>query len=171
MKKAVIIGGSNGIGLAIGDVLIKRGFFIEICDRNAPEEGVLDADFYHFNFCELLEFDEELFKTLANDRSVEVVMITAGIGRVANFQAHHIAEIDKILAIDTVSTLKIIRLFYDRILLKDAFYAGVMVRWESNHAVPWKVFIQQIIPSCGICSFCLCCGKGSYSSICRICEH
>ena len=126
MKKAVIIGGSNGIGLAIGDVLIKRGFFIEICDRNAPEEGVLDADFYHFNFCELLEFDEELFKTLANDRSVEVVMITAGIGRVANFQAHHIAEIDKILAIDTVSTLKIIRLFYDRILLKDAFYAGVM---------------------------------------------
>lgn len=126
MKKAVIIGGSNGIGLAIGDVLIKRGFFIEICDRNAPEEGVLDADFYHFNFCELLEFDEELFKTLANDRSVEVVMITAGIGRVANFQAHHIAEIDKILAIDTVSTLKIIRLFYDRILSKDAFYAGVM---------------------------------------------
>ena len=126
MKKAVIIGGSNGIGLAIGDVLIKRGFFIEICDRNAPEEGVLDADFYHFNFCELLEFDEELFKTLANDRSVEVVMITAGIGRVANFQAHHIAEIDKILAIDTVSTLKIIRLFYDRILSKNAFYAGVM---------------------------------------------
>ena len=126
MKKAVIIGGSNGIGLAIGDVLIKRGFFIEICDRNAPEEGVLDADFYHFNFCELLEFDEELFKTLANDRSVEVVMITAGIGRVANFQAHHIAEIDKILAIDTVSTLKIIRLFYYRILSKNAFYAGVM---------------------------------------------
>ena len=38
MKKAVIIGGSNGIGLAIGDILIKRGFFIEICDRDAPEE-------------------------------------------------------------------------------------------------------------------------------------
>ena len=126
MKKAVIIGGSNGIGLAIGDVLIKRGFFIEICDRDAPEEGFLDADFYHFNSCDLLEFDEELFKKLANDRSVEVVMITAGIGRVANFQAHHIAEIDKMLAIDTVSTLKIIRLFYDRILSKNAFYAGVM---------------------------------------------
>ena len=53
-------------------------------------------------------------------------MITAGIGRVADFQAHHTAEIDKILTIDTVSTLKIFRLFYDRILSKDTFYAGVM---------------------------------------------
>lgn len=126
VKKAVIVGGSNGIGLAISDNLIRRGYYLEICDLIDLEEGVLPAESYNYNFCDLLNFDEDLFSFLARDESVELLMITAGIGRVADFQAHHIAEIDKILTIDTVSTLKILRIFYDRILAKDDFYTGVM---------------------------------------------
>lgn len=126
MKKAVVIGGSNGIGLAISNNLIERGYFIEICDRSDPEKNVLNTNSYNYNYCNLLEANEDLFKTLANDKDVEIVMITAGIGRVANFQAHHIAEIDKMLTIDTLSTIKIFKVFYDRILSKNRFYAGVM---------------------------------------------
>ena len=126
MKKAVIIGGSNGIGLAISKNLVRQGYYVEICDRNEPEKGILDPQSFHYNYSNLLELDEELYKSLAEDKDVNTLMITAGIGRVADFQAHHTAEIDKILTIDTVSTLKIFRLFYDRILSKDTFYAGVM---------------------------------------------
>ena len=126
MKKAVIVGGSNGIGLAISNRLIKEGYYLEICDRTGPEAGVLDADSFHHNYCDLLDFDEELFTSLAADQDVKLLMVTAGIGRVADFQAHHIAEIDRMLTIDTVSTIKIFRIFYDRILSKDTFYAGVM---------------------------------------------
>lgn len=126
MKKAVIVGGSNGIGLAISNRLIKEGYYLEICNRTGPEAGVLDADSFHHNYCDLLDFDEDLFTSLAADQDVKLLMVTAGIGRVADFQAHHIAEIDRMLTIDTVSTIKIFRIFYDRILSKDTFYAGVM---------------------------------------------
>ena len=137
MKKAVIVGGSNGIGLAIGRALIDRGYDLEICDRSSPEASVLDSGRCHYSFCDLTDFHEELFETLAADAEVEVLMVTAGIGRVADFQAHHIAEIDKILTIDTVSTIKIFRLFYDRILSGQTFYAGVMGSisgWMSSPA-------------------------------------
>lgn len=79
---------------------------------------------YHYS--DLLDFDEELYTNLAHDKDVEILMITAGIGRIADFQFHHIAEIEKMLTIDTVSTLKIFRVFYERILTEENFYAGVM---------------------------------------------
>ena len=126
MKKAVIVGGSNGIGLAISKNLIERGYFLEICDRSGPEKGVLDAESFHHNYCDLLDFNEDLITALAADQDVELLMVTAGIGRVANFEAHHIVEIEKMLTVDTVSTIKILRVFYDRIRSKETFYAGVM---------------------------------------------
>ena len=126
VKKAVVIGGSNGIGLAIAKDLMNRGYYLEICDRSLPEEGVLNQSFVHYNYCDLLDLDTELFESLAGDKDVEVLMITAGIGRVADFGAHHIAEIEKIMMIDAVSTIKIFRLFYERILSYEPFYTGVM---------------------------------------------
>lgn len=126
MKKAVIIGGSNGIGLAIGKKLIESGYYLEICDRCVPEENILPLKSFHFNYCDLLYFDEKLLSSFANDMEVDLLMVTAGIGRVADFRAHHIAEIDKMFTIDTVSTIKIFKLFYDRIISKSPFYAGVM---------------------------------------------
>ena len=125
-NKAVVVGGSNGIGLAISKELIERGYYLEICDISGPDEGILQPDMYHHNYCNLLDFDEELFYSLAVDNDVAVLMVTAGIGRVADFQFHHTAEIEKMLTVDTVSTLKIFRIFYDRILKDNCFYAGVM---------------------------------------------
>ena len=125
-KKAIVVGGSNGIGLAIGKELIKRGYFLEICSRSKPEEGILECNCYNHNYCDLLDFDEDLFYSLAADQDVELLMVTAGIGRIADFQYHHTAEIEKMFTIDTVSTIKIFRIFYDRIMEDETFYAGVM---------------------------------------------
>lgn len=125
-KKAVIIGGSNGIGLAICVELIKRGYYLEICDRSVPDDGVLDRNSYHYNYCDLQYFDEGLFSTLADDKDIDLLMVTAGVGRIADFHFHHIAEIEKILTVDTVSTIKIFRMFYERILQDETFFAGVI---------------------------------------------
>ena len=125
-KKAVVVGGSNGIGLAISKALIERGYYLEICDRSGPDEGILQEDLYHHNYCDLLDFDEDLFYSLSEDQDVELLMVTAGIGRVADFQFHHTAEIEKMLTVDTVSTIKIFRIFYERIMSDPVFYAGVM---------------------------------------------
>lgn len=126
MKKAVVVGGSNGIGLAICTKLIDSGYFVEICDIKEPEEGVFSTASFKFNYCNLLDFDEDLFYSLASDKNTNFLMVTAGFGRIADFQFHHTAEIEKMLTVDTVSTLKIFRIFYDRILKDNCFYAGVM---------------------------------------------
>lgn len=126
MKKAIVIGGSNGIGLAISSKLIDLGYYVEICDRTGPDETILDPNRCHHNYCDLLELNEGLLYSLAADQDVELLMVTAGIGRIADFQYHHTAEIDKMLTVDAVSTLKIFRIFYDRILHDKTFYAGVM---------------------------------------------
>ena len=134
-KKAVIVGGSNGIGLAVARQLRKRGYFLEICDKAAPALIMTIEGEMHFNACDLLNFDESLFATLANDPDVEVLVITAGFGRIADFQYHHVAEIERMLQVDAVATLKILRIFYERILSPSPFYAGVMgsiAGWMSS---------------------------------------
>lgn len=136
-KKAVIVGGSNGLGLAIGSALTDLGYFLEICDRVAPEQGALNDHMFCYHECNLLRFDEPLFQGLASDPDVCILMVTAGIGRIADFEYHHIAEIEKMLTINSISTIKIFRLFYDRIRSKEVFYSGAIgsiAGWLSSPA-------------------------------------
>lgn len=126
MKTAIVVGGSNGVGLAISNLLIKKGYFIEICDCVKPDDKYLLSSNYQYNYCNLLDFNEDLFINWAKNEAVDMLIITAGIGRIADFQYHHIAEIDKILTVDTISIMKIVRLFYDRILSSNIFYTAVM---------------------------------------------
>ena len=126
MKKAVVIGGSNGIGLAISLVLINKGYRICVVDCKEPEENVLPKGMYSYYYCNLLDLDEELFVSFAADPDVNILMITAGFGRVALFEYFHIAEIKNMLTVNSTSTIQIIRLFYDRINSSESFFCGVM---------------------------------------------
>lgn len=127
MKKAVVVGGSNGIGLAIATNLINKGYFIYILDVVEPDETVLpDMNQYRFIQCNLLDFNEVIFEELSADSAVEVLMITAGIGRVADFEYLHPAEIEKLMTINAVAAIKIVRFFYDRIRSSIPFYCGMM---------------------------------------------
>lgn len=126
MKRAVVIGGTNGVGLAISQKLIERGYFVEVYDKSNGDVSELSSRFSSYTYCDLLEFDEQLFTRLAGDERISLLFITAGIGRVADFQAHHIAEIDNMLTVDAVSIIKILRIFYDRVLSDESFFTGVM---------------------------------------------
>lgn len=125
-KEAVVVGGSNGIGLAITRGLIERGFLVYILDCVKPEDEMLSPEDYRFEYCNLLYLSDEQLEKLSKNENIELLMITAGIGRVADFQYFNAAEIDRTLTIDTVSTLKIFRIFYDRILSPNSFFCGVM---------------------------------------------
>lgn len=127
MKKAVIVGGSNGIGLAIAKELIQQGYHACILDICQPDNTVLDtAEAYTYYACDLLHLDENLIAQIAADKEVSVLMITAGFGRVADFECLHTAEIGNLLTVNTVSAIKILRTFYDRIKSNDAFFCGIM---------------------------------------------
>ena len=125
-KKAIIIGGSNGIGLAISMRLIEEGYFVDVVDRYTPDKGVLPEGSYDYYFCNLLELDEDLMCSFASDPEVSLLMITAGFGRIAEFEYYHIAEIKNMMTVNATSTMQILRLFYDRIKNSESFYCGVM---------------------------------------------
>ena len=127
IKKSVVIGGSNGIGLAISKELIERGYFVEVLDLAEPDESIKQyPNKYEYRYCNLLEFDEDLFAELAQDDDVQVLMITAGFGRVADFEYLHTAEIERLLLVNTVGGIKAVRMFYERIKSETPFYCGMM---------------------------------------------
>jgi glycerol-3-phosphate cytidylyltransferase len=124
--KALVIGGSNGIGLAIVKNLIEKGYQIEILDRHGPEEGVLPEGKYNHHYCDLLDLDQEMISSFVADSDINVLMITAGFGRVADFEYFHTAEIKNMMMVNATATIQILRLFYERIKEAEPFYCGVM---------------------------------------------
>ncbi|MBQ8994435.1 MAG: SDR family NAD(P)-dependent oxidoreductase [Oscillospiraceae bacterium] len=126
MKKALVIGGSNGIGLAIVKKLIAKGYFVEILDRKEIENEIFKKEEYMYRFFDMLDFDEDLIKELAKNEDITLLMITAGFGRVADFEYFHNAEIKNMMTVNATVTIQILRLFYERIKEKVPFYCGVM---------------------------------------------
>lgn len=126
MKRAVVIGGSNGVGLAITKKLIDQGYHADILDRSVPEQGVLPDGNYDYHYCDLLDLDEDMISSFADDHDISVLIITAGFGRVADFEFFHTSEINSMMTVNATSTIRIIRLFYDRIRGNERFYCGVM---------------------------------------------
>lgn len=126
MKKAVVIGGSNGVGLAITNKLISKGYHVDILDRISPEDSVLPRDSYDYHYCDLLDLDTDLISSFAADRDISMLIITAGFGRVADFEYFHISEIQNMMTVNATATICILRLFYDRLRENERFYCGVM---------------------------------------------
>lgn len=125
-KKAIVVGGSNGIGLAITKKLMDQNYHVFILDMVEPDISSLDITEYTYYPCNLLDFDDALFQKMSSDPDVDVLMITAGFGRVANFEYLHTAEIQNLINVNTVAGIKIIRYFYDKISSKETFYCGMM---------------------------------------------
>lgn len=126
MKKALIVGGSNGIGLAIANKLMLNGYYVIIADKKEPDILLNDNNSYTYYFCDLLDFDDKFFEDLSNDESIDVLMITAGFGRVANFEFIHQAEISNMFQVNAASCIKILSYFYKRIKSSEKFYCGIM---------------------------------------------
>lgn len=124
--KAIVIGGSNGLGLAISKELINRGYLVDIFDIQEVESDFLPVNSYNYHRFNLLGFDDDIFKDYISNPDVSVLMITAGIGRITTFDNISSIEIDKTMNINTVSIMKIIRVFYSKISGDEAFYCGVM---------------------------------------------
>lgn len=127
MRKAVIVGGSNGIGLAIAKVYMDKGYCALIVDKSEPDVKVLVGyDRFIYFSTNLMNFDEDLFRSLAEDPEVKALVITAGFGRVAAFEYLHLAEIRNLMDVNALAGIQIISCFYERLKSKETFYCGLM---------------------------------------------
>ncbi len=125
--KIIIVGGSNGIGLAIAKELRNRGYGIIIVDREKPDSSVLtDDSTYKYYECDLLDYQTQLFEDLAREGGINGLIVTAGFGRVADFENISDEEISNMFSVNSVTLIRTIGLFYSKIMSQDDFYVAVM---------------------------------------------
>ena len=152
-KCAIVVGGSNGIGLAISKNLVERGYIVRILDICEPDAAAdLPSDKAVYTYCDLTDYDKNLFDDIAEDPNVKVLVITSGIGRVCSFENLHYAEIKKIMRINAESVLEIISAFYGKIKSDKPFYTCVMGSIAGLVSSP--LFSAYAASKAAVCRFC-----------------
>lgn len=121
-KKALVVGGSNGVGLSIVNQLLQQKYEkIYIVDKEAPDNKESNIiEFIKFN---LLSDDYSIFESFDD---IDTLIITAGFGRVSSFENLNEIEIINSFKVNTISVIRIINKFYKKLLSKENLYCAVM---------------------------------------------
>jgi glycerol-3-phosphate cytidylyltransferase len=122
MKEALVIGGSNGIGLAITLELQKQGYLVHVVDKT--QNDLFDSsNNIHFEQVNLLSTD---FSFLEHYKSIDTLVITAGFGRIAPFEEILEQEIQNNFQVNSIAVLKVLHFFFPRMKEKASFHCAVM---------------------------------------------
>lgn len=122
MKEALVIGGSNGIGLAITLELQKQGYLIHVVDKT--QNDLFDnSNEIHFEQVNLLSTD---FSFLEHYKSIDTLVITAGFGRIAPFEDILEQEIQNSFQVNSIAVIKVLHFFFPKMKEKAQFHCAVM---------------------------------------------
>ena len=153
MKRVLVVGGANGIGLSIATELSKKTEVekIYIVDK-APLAGEFDnPKFQSFQF-DLTQSDYSFFERFVD---IDGLMITAGFGRLQLFKDADENMIMNSFNVNTIPVLRLIKRFYDKLEGKQDFFCGVMVSIAGFMSSPFfsiyaatkaalKIFIESV---------------------------
>lgn len=123
---ALVVGGSNGIGLSIVINLLNDSNVnnVIVIDRNLfPEKYKCDK--IEFIQYDLLEFKDSTELKISQD--IDALYITAGFGHLDYFQNFTDSYVNNIFQVNTISLILFIKKFYQKLLNKEDFYCCVMV--------------------------------------------
>lgn len=153
MKRVLIVGGANGIGLSIAKVLTIKSEteLVYIIDKAPLAEEYQENKIKSFQF-DLTSEDYSIFDRFTD---IDGLMITAGFGKLALFEDIDEKMIASYFNVNTIAVIRVIKHFYDRLLSKDNFYCGVMVSIAGFMSSPFftlygatkaalKIFIESV---------------------------
>lgn len=153
MKKVLVVGGANGIGLSIATELAQRPTIerIYIIDRVPVSEENLHPKFD----CHIFDLELEDYSIFDQFNDIDSLMITAGFGRLRLFKDIDEQHIISSFKVNAEAPIRIIKHFYDRISSKEDFYCGVMVSIAGFMSSPFfsiyaatkaalKIFIESV---------------------------
>lgn len=153
MKRVLIVGGANGIGLSIAKVLAAKSETeqVYIVDKAPLAEDYQEEKIKSFQF-DLTREDYSFFDKFAD---IDGLMITAGFGRLQLFSDIPEEMIASYFNVNTIAVIRVIKHFYDKLISKDDFYCGVMVSIAGFMSSPFfslygatkaalKIFIESV---------------------------
>ena len=153
MKKALIVGGANGIGLAVATEIAKRPECdtVYIVDKAPVPIEYQNPKFQVFPF-DLTIDDYSIFDGFTD---CDTLFITAGFARLALFRDVTEEYIMDSFQVNTLPSLCIIKRFYPKLSAKEDFYCGVMGSIAGMMSSPFlsvyaatkaalKVFIESV---------------------------
>jgi short-subunit dehydrogenase len=153
IRRILVVGGANGIGLAIAHELALRPTTekVYIVDKAPLKECYAHEKIEAFQF-DLTSQDYSFFDRFTD---INALMITAGFGRMSLFKDIEEQYIIDSFNVNTISALRLIKRFYPRLEGNDDFYCGVMgsiAGWMSSPffavygatKAALKIFIESV---------------------------
>ena len=153
MKRILIIGGANGIGLSIATEMAQRNDCVRIyvVDKKPLAEEYKHEKITSFVF-DITEADYSFFNQFED---IDSLIITAGFGKLALFQDIDEEYIIQSFQVNTIAVIRIIKHFYHRLLSKEDFYCGIMGSIAGFMSSPFfaiygaskaalKIFIESV---------------------------
>lgn len=153
MKQILIVGGANGIGLSIAKALTKREQteMVYIVDKVELAEEYKEDKIKCFLF-DLTTQDYSIFDTF---KEIDSLIITVGFGKLALFNDIDEHLISLYFNVNTISVIRILKHFYNKLLSTEDFYCGVMVSIAGFISSPFfsvygatkaalKIFIESV---------------------------
>jgi len=153
IKRILVVGGANGIGLSIATELAKRDSVekIYIVDKASLSEEFIHPKFESFQF----DLTNEDFSFFDRFTDINALMITAGFGKLALFKDVPESYIMNSFNVNTVPVLRLVHRFYGKLEVKEDFYCGVMVSIAGFMSSPFfavygatkaalKIFIESL---------------------------
>ena len=125
MKRALVVGGANGIGLSIATELAKRADCekVYIVDKAPLAEETMNVKFEYHPF-DLTSSDYTFFERFDD---IDTLMITAGFGKLALFKDLDEQYIIQSMNVNTTAVMRVLHHFRAKLHAAADFYCGVMV--------------------------------------------
>lgn len=153
MKKILVVGGANGIGLSIATELAKRELTetVYIVDKAPVAKEFQHPKFKSYQF-DLISEDYSFFDLFSD---IDGLMITAGFGKISLFKDVPESYIINSFKVNTIPVMRLIHRFYGKLEAHEDFYCGVMVSIAGFMSSPFfavygatkaalKIFIESV---------------------------
>ena len=153
MKKALIVGGANGIGLSIATQLSRNKDYdkVYIVDKLQIKKEFLNPKFDAIQF----DLSCEDYSIFDGFKDVDTLVVTAGFGRISLFKDIQESYITNSFYVNSIAPIRIIHHFMDKLMGKSDFYCGVMGSIAGFMSSPFyavygatkaalKIFIESV---------------------------
>lgn len=153
MKRILVVGGANGIGLSMALQLASR----ETTERvYIVDKSPLDVEYSHVKIeSHLFDLTDSDYTFFDRFTDIDSLIITAGFGRLSLFKDITEQHIIDSFNVNTTAVIRLIHRFYPQIQGTTDFYCGVMVSIAGFMSSPFfsiygatkaalKIFIESV---------------------------